>query len=248
MLHGEPTWGYLYRHMILPLAQTGRVIVPDLIGFGRSDKPLAANAYSYKSHVRWVRKFVEQLDLRRITLVCQDWGGLIGLRVLAQSPERFARLVAMNTAIPDGRLLGDAFMKWRRFSQRVEALDLPRLMRNSLKKRVLTDAEAAAYAAPFPAKEYQTAALVFPRLVPIRPDHTGAYENRRAIERLRTLRLPVFLPWADGDPITAAAEEHLRSIFPNVAPPVVIRGAGHFLQEDSGEEIAEKILSWMKTV
>ena len=248
MLHGEPTWGYLYRHMIPPLARAGRVIVPDLIGFGRSDKPVAANAYSYKSHVRWVRKFVEQLDLRRVTLVGQDWGGLIGLRVLAQIPERFARLVAMNTAIPDGRLLGDAFMKWRRFSQRVEALDLPRLMRNSLKKRVLTDAEAAAYAAPFPAKEYQTAALVFPRLVPIRPDHTGAYENRRAIERLRTLPLPVFLPWADGDPITAAAEEHLRSIFPNVAPPVVIRGAGHFLQEDSGEEIAEKILSWMKTV
>ena len=248
MLHGEPTWGYLYRHMIPPLAQAGRVIVPDLIGFGRSDKPVAANAYSYKSHVRWVRKFVEQLDLRRVTLVGQDWGGLIGLRVLAQSPERFARLVAMNTAIPDGRLLGDAFMKWRRFSQRVEALDLPRLMRNSLKKRVLTDAEAAAYAAPFPAKEYQTAALVFPRLVPIRPDHTGAYENRRAIERLRTLRLPVLLPWADGDPITAAAEEHLRSIFPNMAPPVVIRGAGHFLQEDSGEEVAEKILSWMKTV
>jgi haloalkane dehalogenase len=248
MLHGEPTWGYLYRHMILPLAQAGRVIVPDLIGFGRSDKPVAANAYSYKSHVRWVRKFIEQLDLRRVTLVGQDWGGLIGLRVLAQIPERFARLVAMNTAIPDGRLLGDAFMKWRRFSQRIEALDLQRLMRNSLKKRVLTDAEAAAYAAPFPAKEYQTAALVFPRLVPIRPDQPGAYENRRAIERLRTLPLPVFLPWADGDPITAAAEEHLRSIFPNVADPVVIGGAGHFLQEDSGEEVAKKILSWMNTV
>jgi haloalkane dehalogenase len=247
LLHGEPTWGYLYRHMIPPLAQAGRVIVPDLIGFGRSDKPVAANAYSYKSHVRWVRKFVEQLDLRRVTLVGQDWGGLIGLRVLAQCPERFARLVAMNTAIPDGGRLGDAFMKWRRFSQRVGAIDLPKLMRNSLKKRVLTDAEAAAYAAPFPSKEYQTAALVFPRLVPIRPDYPGAYENRRAIERLRTLRLPVFLPWADGDPITAAAEEHLRSIFPHAAPPVVIRGAGHFLQEDSGEEVSDKILSWMKT-
>jgi haloalkane dehalogenase len=247
LLHGEPTWGYLYRHMIPLLVQAGRVIVPDLIGFGRSDKPVAANAYSYKSHVRWVRKFVEQLDLRRVTLVGQDWGGLIGLRVLAQSPERFARLVAMNTAIPDGGQIGDAFMKWRRFSQRVGAIDLPKLMRNSLKKRVLTDAEAAAYAVPFPAKEYQTAALVFPRLVPIRPDHPGAYENRRAIERLRTLRLPVFLPWADGDPITAAAEEHLRSIFPHAAPPVVIRGAGHFLQEDSGEEVADKILSWMKT-
>jgi haloalkane dehalogenase len=246
MLHGEPTWGYLYRHMIPPLAQAGRVIVPDLIGFGRSDKPVAANSYSYKSHVRWVRRFVEKLDLRRVTLVGQDWGGLIGLRVLAQIPERFARLVAMNTAIPDGRPLGGAFMKWRRFSQRVEAIDLPKLMRSSLKKRVLTDEEAAAYAAPFPGKEYQAAALAFPRLVPIRPDHPGAFENRRAIERLRTLTLPVLLPWADGDPITAAAEAHLRSIFPNAAPPVVIRGAGHFLQEDSGEEIAEKILSWIK--
>jgi haloalkane dehalogenase len=121
-------------------------------------------------------------------------------------------------------------------------------MRNSLKKRILSDAEAAAYSAPFPAKEYQTAALVFPRLVPVRPDHPGAYDNRRAIERLRTLPLPVFLPWADGDPITASAQEHLRSIFPNIASPVVIRGAGHFLQEDSGEEVAEKILSWMETV
>lgn len=245
-LHGEPTWGYLYRHMIPPLATVGRVIVPDLIGFGRSDKPVATNAYSYKSHTRWLRAFISALDLRNITLVCQDWGGSLGLRVLAQMSDRFARLVAMNTGIGSGRGRSDAFMKWRRFSQRVDALDLPLLMRNTLKTRVLTGNEAAAYAAPFPSKEYQTAALVFPRLVPIRVDHPGAYDNRVAIETLRTLDLPVLLPWGQEDPITAPAEAHLRSIFRNVAPPLPIKGAGHFIQEDAGEEIAGHIVEWMQ--
>jgi haloalkane dehalogenase len=245
LLHGEPTWSYLYRHMIPPLSGAGRVIAPDLIGFGRSDKPLASNAYSYKAHVRWLRGFIEALDLRRITLICQDWGGSLGLRVLAEQPERFARLVAMNTGISDGRMRGEAFHKWRRFSQRAEELDLTKLMRNSLRKRTLTDAEAAAYQAPFPSKRYQTAALVFPRLVPVRRDQPGAYENRLAIERLKALDLPVLLPWSDEDPITAPAEPMLRSIFRNVAPPVAIRGAGHFIQEDAGEEVAGHILEWM---
>ena len=246
LLHGEPTWSYLYRHMIPPLAQAGRAIAPDLIGFGRSDKPIGANAYTYKSHARWLREFIRALDLNRITLVCQDWGGSLGLRVLSQIPERFARLVAMNTGISDGRARGESFMKWRRYSQRVPSLDLPHLMRAALKKRQLSDAEAAAYAAPFPSVEYQTAALVFPRLVPIRPDHPGAYDNRVAIERLKTLDLPVLLPWADGDPITAPAEPHLRSIFKNVAPRIVVEGAGHFIQEDAGEEVAGHILRWMQ--
>ncbi len=136
-------------------------------------------------------------------------------------------------------------MKWRRFSQRVDALDLPLLMRNTLKTRKLGDEEAAAYAAPFPSKEYQTAALVFPRLVPIRPDHPGAYDNRVAIEVLQTLDLPVFLPWGAEDPITAPAEAFLRSLFKNVAPPLAIKGAGHFIQEDAGEEVAGHITKWM---
>ena len=248
LLHGEPTWSYLYRHMIPPLSQAGRVIAPDLIGFGRSDKPVADNAYSYKSHARWLRAFILALDLNRITMVCQDWGSLLGLRVLSQIPERFARLVAMNTAIPDGREPSDAFLKWRRFSQRVPSLDVPRLMRSTLKKRQLSDAEAGAYAAPFPSIEYQTAALVFPRLVPIRPDHPGAYDNRVAIERLKTLELPVLLPWAAEDPITAPAEAQLRSIFKNVAPPIVIEGSGHFIQEDAGQEVAAHIRDWMGVV
>ena len=248
LLHGEPTWGYLYRRMIPPLAAVGRVIAPDLIGFGRSDKPIATNAYTYKSHARWLRGFIEALDLRKITMVCQDWGGLLGLRILAQQPQRFSRLVAMNTGISPGGPHGEAFYKWRRFSQRVESIDVPALLRNTLKKRRLTDAEAAAYGAPFPSKEYQTAALVFPRLVPVRPDHPGAYENRVAIERLKTLELPVLLPWGAEDAITAPAEPFLRSLFRNVAAPLSIAGAGHFLQEDAGEEVAGHILRWIKKV
>jgi haloalkane dehalogenase len=223
------------------------VIAPDLIGFGRSDKPLAQNAYSYKAHVRWLRKFVEALDLQRITLICQDWGGLLGLRLLAQMPGRFARLVAMNTGIPDGRDPGEAFLRWRRFALQQRELDVPGLLRRAVRSRQLSDAAAAAYGAPFPSAEYQTAALVFPRLVPIRSDHPGAYDNRVAIATLKTLDLPVLLPWADGDPITGLWEPHLREIFPR-ATPLAVRGAGHFLQEDKGEEIAEQIVRWMQDV
>lgn len=244
LLHGEPTWGYLYRHMIPPLAEVGRVIVPDLMGFGRSDKPVATNAYSYKAHVRWLRKCIEALGLTRITLVCQDWGGLLGLRLLAQMPERFARLVAMNTGFPDGSPPGDAFLRWRRFAERQPALDIPRLLQRAV-RRDLTDAEANAYGAPFPTPEYQTAALVFPRLVPTHPDHPGVYDNRLAIRTLQTLTLPVLLPWADSDPITAPWEAQLRSIFRYAAPPLPIVGAGHFLQEDAGFEIAEHIRRWL---
>lgn len=242
LLHGEPTWSYLYRHMMPLLKKIGRVIAPDLIGFGRSDKPVAVNAYTYKSHVRWMRGFVKALDLKRITLACQDWGGLIGLRVLAQMPERFARLVAMNTGLPVGAAPGEAFLRWRRFARRVDSLDLPLLMRNSLNRRKLTEAEGAAYQAPFPSKEFQTAALIFPQLVPIRPEDPGVFENRQAIEVLKTLDLPVMLPFATEDPITAAAEPFFRSVFKNVAPPMWVSGAGHFIQEDAGEEVADMIV------
>jgi haloalkane dehalogenase len=240
LLHGEPTWSFLYRRMIPTLSTIGRAIAPDLIGFGRSDKPILPNAYSYKSHARWIRKFIETLNLTRITLVCQDWGGLLGLRVLSQMPERFARVVAMNTGLPDGRSPGEAFMKWRRFSQRLDSLDVPGLMRRSL-HRELTAEELAAYGAPFPSKDYQAGALAFPRLVPIRASDPGVYENRIAIEKLRTLDLPVLLPWGTGDAITASGERYLRGIFRNVAPPLPIENAGHFIQEDAGETVAVRV-------
>ncbi len=247
MLHGEPTWGYLYRHMIPPLAVLGRVIVPDLIGFGRSDKPVAPNAYTYRSHVRWARKFIESLDLSRITLVCQDWGGLIGLRVLAENSERFARLVATHTGIGDGSVSTTAaFLKWRRFSQRARFMDVPRLIGRTLVKGAesITATELAAYGAPFPSAAYQTAALVFPRLVPVRRDHPGAWEAARAVEKLRALDIPVFLPWGDSDPITGHWRARLQSMFPQ-AVRADLSGAGHFIQEDCGPELAAEIAKWM---
>ena len=244
MLHGEPTWGYLYRRMIPELSRRGRVIVPDLLGFGRSDKPAAANAYSYKSHVRWMRKFIEAMGLERITLVCQDWGGLIGLRVLSLLPERFARLVAMNTGLPIGDAPTEAFLRWRRFSQRVEMMDVPMMMNNTLKRKLSVE-EGAAYQAPFPSKEFQMGALVFPRLVPIREEDAGVYENRIAMEKLKTLDLPVLLPWGVEDAITAPSERFLRSLFRNASPRLPV-AAGHFIQEEAGEEVAGHIARWME--
>jgi len=245
MLHGEPTWGYLYRHMIPPLSKVGRVIVPDQIGCGRSDKPVADNAYSYKAFVRWMRKFIQTLDLKDISLIGQDWGGLVGLRTVAQMPERFSRLVMMNTGIPDGRGGTGAFFAWRRFSQQHTELDLPVLIKQTVQGRTLTDAEAAAYGAPFPSKEYQTAVLLWPRLVPTRPDHPGAYDNRAAIEVLKTLDIPILLPWAGGDAVTRGGDAGLRQIFKNCAPPLPIENASHFIQEDAGEEVAKHIIDWM---
>ena len=244
MLHGEPTWGFLYRRMIPILADAGRAVVPDLIGFGRSDKPTAVNAYSYKSHVRWMRKFIEAVDLKKITLICQDWGGLIGLRVLSQLPERFSRAIVMNTGLPTGGNAGGAFGAWRTFSQRITEFDLPALM-NQATTRTLTDGEAAAYGAPFPSKAHQTAAILFPRLVPNRPDHPGAYDNRVAVEILKTLDLPVHLVFAEGDAVTGPMESFMGTLFTNIKDTLKVPDAGHFIQEDAGELVAEKIRDWM---
>jgi haloalkane dehalogenase len=244
-MHGEPMWGYLYRRMMPVLSQVGRVIVPDLIGFGRSDKPVAENAYSYKSHVRWMKRFLATMDSKNITIVTQDWGGSIGLRLVADMPERFKRVVMMNTGIPSGYPFGDAFATWRRLSQDQVFMDVPTLVKISL-QRQLTDPEYAAYGAPFPSKEYGRGALVFPRLVPIRPDHPGTYDNLIAIEKLRKLDIPALLFWGDKDDITKLGVYALRSIFKTANEPIIIKGAGHFIQEDAGEEVAGKILEWIR--
>jgi haloalkane dehalogenase len=243
-LHGEPMWGYLYRRMMPALAKAGRVIVPDLIGFGRSDKPVAENAYSYRSHVRWIKKFLAALDLKDITIIAQDWGGSIGLRLVAEESERFERVVMMNTGIANGMPFGGAFLAWRRFSQDQVFMDVPTLVKFSLQRQI-SEAEYAAYGAPFPAKEYGRGNLVFPRLVPIRPDHPGTFENLQAIQKLRKLDIPCFLLWGDKDDITRLGVYALKSIFRNANEPVIIEGAGHFIQEDKGEEVAEKIVEWM---
>ena len=248
LLHGEPTWGYLYRHMIPTLAAAGRVVVPDLIGFGRSDKPAMPEAYSYRAHARWLYRFVEALDLRGVTLICQDWGGLLGLRVLARAPQRFRRVVPMNTGFPCGEPPPDAFVAWRRFSQNRPEIDMAALMRRSVRREGFTAEEASAYAAPFPSRDHQVAARIFPRLVPTRPDHPGAYDNRRAAEVLRGLDLPVLPIWGDADPITKPWEPGVRALFASaqVSATVWIPEAGHFLQEDAGEEVAGSVLSWMR--
>jgi haloalkane dehalogenase len=248
LLHGEPTWGYLYRHMIPVLAAAGRVVVPDLIGFGRSDKPALPEAYTYRSHARWLHRFVESLDLRGVTMVVQDWGGLLGLRVLARDPERYRRLVPMNTGFPRGEAMPEAFLAWRRWSQARPEIDVPAMMRRAVRRSDFTAEEAAAYGAPFPSREHQLAARIFPRLVPTRADHPGAYDNRRAATVLNGLRLPVLPIWGDADPITGPWESTVRSLFAkaSVAPTVWIRGAGHFLQEDAGEEVAASIVAWAR--
>ena len=244
-LHGEPMWCYLYRRMMPALSGTGRVIVPDLVGFGRSDKPVAENDYSYRSHVRWMKKFLAALDLQNITIIAQDWGGSIGLRLVAEAPERFSRVVMMNTGIANGFPFGDAFLTWRRFSQDQVFMDVPALVKFSLQRK-LEDAEYAAYGAPFPSKEHGRSALVFPRLVPIRPDHPGTYENLLAIEKLKSLDIPALLFWGDKDDITKLGVYALKSIFKRANDPIVIKDAGHFIQEDKGEEVAQKIVNWMR--
>ena len=248
LLHGELSWGYSYRHVIPALAKVGRVIVPDLIGFGRSDKPAMPNAYSYKAQVRWLRAFVEAMNLFRVTLVCHDWGGLLGLRLLGEAPLPYVRLVVMNTDLPDGRAASEVFLNWRRELQRRASLDVPQLVGGALSRRKLSEAEGKAYAAPFPSKEYETGARAISRLVPVRPDDPGAYANRLAIAQIqgaKTPNTPALLIWSGEDRLTSGGEAHLRSIFRTVAPPVTIAGAGHFLPEDAGEEVAGHIVRWM---
>lgn len=245
-LHGEPMWGYLYRRMMPVLARAGRVIVPDLIGFGRSDKPVAEGSYSYKSHVRWVKKFLAALNLSDITIVAQDWGGAIGLRAVAEVPERFKRAVWMNTGLNPGADGGPAFNQWLQFNQEQVFLDTAKLLKTAI-ERPMSEAELAAYNAPFPSKEYGRGSLSFPRLVPVRRDQAGTYENRQAIEKLKTLDIPVQLFYGDKDDITKLGILMLKGIFKNAGEPIVYKDAGHFIQEDAGEEVAEQIVKWMKT-
>ena len=249
LLHGAPAWGYLYRKMIPALAAKGRVIVPDLIGFGRSDKPALTNAHSYRSHARWLRKFLDDLRLEDITLVGHDWGGLLGLRLAGLDPARFRRLVAINTGLPDGTLEMDRtapFLRWRACVQRARELDMPWLLRQSLvRPERLSDAEALAYQAPFPAREYQTAVLAIPRLAPVRAEAPGAYENRLARRGLGESNLPALLLWGARDAVTAPWMKDLRKIL-RQPDWERIEDAGRFLPEDKGEQIAARIATWLR--
>lgn len=244
LVHGEPTWSFLYRTMIGPLTDAGlRVVVPDLIGFGRSDKPAAVADHSYARHVAWTWGLVEALELDRMTWVGQDWGGLIGLRLLAAHPERFACFVAANTALPSGdQQLPEVWHAFRRTVNSAPDLDIARLVQAGTQHR-LSDAERAAYDAPFPDEAHKAGPRAMPELVPHHPDHPAAEDNRRAWKRLTELDVPIVTAFSDGDPIMAGVDRVIQRAFPGAhgQPHTTITGGGHFLQEDAGPELARVV-------
>jgi len=243
LLHGEPSWCYLYRRIIPPLAASGhRVLAPDLIGFGRSDKPRDPSDYTYERHVDWMRQWLLGLDLRDITLFGQDWGGLIGLRLVASMPERFARVVAANTGLPEGHTLSEAFERWLQYSQSVPDLPVERIVHRGT-ARGLSEAEQAAYRAPFPDETYKAGARRFPALVPITPVHPSVAENTAAWRVLEQFEKPFLTAFSDGDAITRGGERAFQRRIPGARGQahVTIAGAGHFLQEDKPEELAALI-------
>lgn len=250
LLHGEPSWSYLYRKMIPKLVEAGlRAVAPDLVGFGRSDKPARREDYTYQRHVDWMLGFICALDLEHITLVCQDWGGLIGLRLVAEHGHRFDRVVAANTFLPTGdQPLPDAFFAWQKFSQESPELPIGQIIQMGCVTRLPPEV-VAAYEAPFPDERYKAGARQFPVLVPSRPDDPASEPNRKAWEALRRWKKPFLTAFSDQDPITRGADQLLQSLIPGAAgqPHATIQNAGHFLQEDKGEELAEVVVNFIKS-
>jgi haloalkane dehalogenase len=248
MLHGEPSWSYLYRKMIpIAVAAGHRVVAPDLIGFGRSDKPVRREDYTYQRHVDWMRAVIESLDLRRVTLVCQDWGGLIGLRLVAEHPERFARVVAANTFLPTGdRPAGPAFLAWQKYSQETPDFHVGGIVKGGCTGE-LSPAVIAAYDAPFPDDRHKAGARQFPMLVPTSPEDPAAAPNRKAWEVLRRWEKPFLTAFSDADPITRGGDRLFQQAVPGAKgqPHTTIAGGGHFLQEDRGEELARVVVDFI---
>jgi haloalkane dehalogenase len=249
LMHGEPSWCFLYRKMIPLLVDAGlRAVAPDLVGFGRSDKPDAQDDYTYARHVEWMRAALfDQLDLRDLTLVGQDWGGLIGLRLVAENPDRFARVVAANTGLPTGdQKMSDAFLAWQRYSQETPVFHVGGIVNGGCTTS-LTPEVVAAYDAPFPDDSFTAGARRFPMLVPTSPDDPAAQANREAWTALTAWKKPLLTAFSDKDPVTAGFDRVLRGAVPGAAgqPHTVIEGAGHFLQEDKGEELARVVVDFV---
>ena len=242
LMHGEPTWSYLYRHIIPKLVALGyRVVAPDLIGFGRSDKPADRSDYTYERHVAWLSSWLTTMDLRDITLFCQDWGGLLGLRLVADFPDRFARVIAANTGLPEGNPMSDAFMHWLVYSQSSEDLPIGQLVAMGANRR-LSREEVAAYDVPYPDASYKAGACHFPTLVPITPQHASVAENKAAWEVLSSFNKPFITAFSDNDPVTKGWDLVFQNRIPGAKGQshVTLKG-GHFLQEDSPDEIVTVI-------
>jgi haloalkane dehalogenase len=248
-MHGEPSWSFLYRTMIPTFRREGyRVVAPDLVGFGRSDKPVRREDYTYQRHVDWMQAWLVSLDLKHVTLVCQDWGGLIGIRLATGSPDRFDRIAVANTGLPTGDAqIGDAFLAWRKASQEMPVMPIAGIVQGGC-VRGLAPEISAAYDAPFPDESYKAGARMLPALVPIAPDDPASHANRRAWELLRSWHKPFLTAFSDSDPITGGGDAIFQQEVPGARgqPHTTIRNAGHFLQEDAGEELAREIVGFMR--
>jgi len=249
-LHGEPSWSFLYRKMIAAMSGKHRVIAMDFIGFGRSDKFTERESYTFQMHLDMLKGFIKALDLKQITVVVQDWGGLLGLAAVAHMPESFARLVIMNTGLPTGkRKPSEAFVAWRSFAETHPDLQVGQsILRGVAHPEKLTMEIVAAYEAPFPDVKYKAGAAVWPLLVPISPDDPASAEMRHAREILQRWDKPALVMFSDKDPITSGGDKFFRSLIPTAKdqPEIIIKDAGHFLQEDKGEEIAQHVLNFIK--
>lgn len=249
LLHGEPTWSYLYRKMIPVLSEAGlRSIAPDLIGFGRSDKPKSMEAHTYAFHVRAIGRLVEQLDLQGASFFGQDWGGLIGLRVVAEDPERFARVMISNTGLPTGdEPMTDAFMNWKRMNRAmIERGDMP--VGAALARSTGDPAVAVAYDAPFPDSSHKAGPLILPQLVPTSPDDPAAEANRRAWQMFGSWEKPFLTAYGDQNPVTRGAERAFQDRVPGAErlDHPIIEGASHFIQESHGEELARLLVEFVR--
>jgi haloalkane dehalogenase len=251
--HGEPTWSFLYRKMIAIFSKQHRALCMDFIGFGMSDKYTEKSEYSVKMHMDTLTAFIEKLDLRNITLVCQDWGGLIGLPVATLHKDRFARLVIMNTALPDGHYkMADAFMQWQNAAKEMGDSNRKGLLDIGLKGGGFVSRLApeimAAYYAPFPDPKYMAGAAIWPVLVPVRPGDPAASTMSDAQKVLKTWRKPALVMFSDRDPVTAGWDKVFRELIPSAKdqPEMTIKDAGHFLQEDKGEEVAQNIMDFIE--
>ncbi len=250
LMHGEPSWCFLYRHMIPLLTGAGlRAVAPDLIGFGRSDKPTERSDYTYQRHVDWMHAFLDELALTDITFVGQDWGGLIGLRLVGERPDRFARAVAANTFLPTGeRPAGDAFLAWQKFSQETPDFAVGKIVNGGCTTD-LSPEVIAAYDAPFPDDRYKAGARQFPMLVPTSTDDPASAANIKAWEGLHAFTKPFLCAFSDRDPITAGGDRVLLAEIPGCEgqPHTTIEGGGHFLQEDRGPQLAKVVASFVET-
>jgi len=248
LMHGEPSWSYLYRKMVPGLVAAGfRVVAPDLPGFGRSDKPAERSDYTYQRHVDWMTRWLEAVNLNSIVLFCQDWGGLIGLRLVAEQTNRFSGVVAGNTFLPTGDVEpGEAFVNWQNFSQTVPEFPVGKIIDGATVSE-LNEQVKAAYDAPYPDETYKSGALQFPLLVPTTPEDPAAASNRAAWTVLSELSIPFLTAFSDKDPVTAGGDRGFQKMIPGTKGQnhVTIKDGGHFLQEDKGEELAEVIIAFI---